>query len=131
MYWPGAQSIYNTPESEQLTLKDELATTGDNPDWSEVDALMPTPAFDYRAARLAAQAELLAEKEAFEKQNPKIKFHGYVGSSGPMFEERSPLFIKARVPGAGKTYLVKRYLERTQQKATSVIVCPWNALVAD
>ena len=48
-----------------------------------------------------------------------------------MFEERSPLFIKARVPGAGKTYLVERYLERTQQKATSVIVCPWNALVAD
>ena len=63
---------------------------------------MPTPPFDYRAARLAAQAESLEEKEAFEKQNPKIKFHGYVGMSGPMFEERSPILIKALVPGAVK-----------------------------
>ena len=131
VHWPGAQSIYNTPECEQFTLKDELATTGDNPDWSEVDALMPTPPFDYRAARLAAQAELLAEKEAFEKQNPKIKFHGYVGLSGPPFEERGPILIRALVPGAGKTYLTKKWLERTGQTETSIIVCPWNALVAD
>ena len=57
---------------------------------SEVDALMPTPPFDYRAARLAAQAELLAEKEAFEKQK-KIKFQGYVGLSGPPFERSAAL----------------------------------------
>ena len=69
---------------------------------------MPTPPFDYRAARLAVQAELLAEKEAFEKQNSKIKFHGYVGSSGPPFEERGPILIRALVPGAGKTYLTKK-----------------------
>ena len=37
--------------------------------------------------------------------------------------------IEAAVPGAGKTYLVKSWLDRTGQKPTAIICCPWNALV--
>ena len=44
-------------------------------------------------------------------------------------EVRCAIAIEAVVPGAGKTYLIKAWLTRTGQKATNVIVCPWNALV--
>ena len=44
-------------------------------------------------------------------------------------EVRSAIALEAAVPGAGKTYLIKAWLERTGQKTTGVIVCPWNALV--
>jgi len=43
---------------------------------------------------------------------------------------RGPLAIEAVVPGAGKTYLAKSWIDRTGQRDTALIVCPWNALVS-
>ena len=42
---------------------------------------------------------------------------------------RGAIALEAAVPGAGKTYLVKSWLDRTGQKGNAIICCPWNALV--
>ena len=42
---------------------------------------------------------------------------------------RGAIAIEAAVPGAGKTYLVKSWVDRTGQKGNAIICCPWNALV--
>jgi len=49
---------------------------------------------------------------------------------GEPTHERGPLAIEAVVPGAGKTFLVKSWIDRTGQRDTALIVCPWNALVS-
>ena len=80
-------------------------------DWSEVDALMPTRSEAPTAAGDSID-ELLAD---------------IAGATGR--QRRSAIALEALVPGAGKTYLAKLWLERTGQKATALILCPWNALV--
>ena len=133
------------PACQRLTLNDELATTGEQPDWSEVDALMPTPAIDHRALWRESHAAYLTEKAAAEATDlkgkllgyenwwlePEVRIQHYLEQPTPCEEERGPILIEALVPGAGKTYLAKRWIERTDQKETSIIVCPWNALVTD
>jgi len=138
---------------DRFTLENELATCEN--DWSEVDAVMPTPAVDHLANWRIEHEAYLAEKEAAEKKDPKMQeFPSWVRNRRwwwitgealtEMLEaeeaeswcpqrppELGPLFIEADVPGAGKTYLVKRWIERTGQKETRIIVCPWNALVTD
>ena len=106
---------------------------------------MPTLTIDRRALWLESHAAYLAERAAAEAADPKGKYLGYdywwrtpeermeiyLGQPTPCEEERGPILIEALVPGAGKTYLAKRWIERTDQKETSIIVCPWNALVTD
>ena len=92
------------PHCERLILSEEEATLDDK--WTAVDELMPRfkPQDDSIEALLA---ELLGETMV-----------------------RGPLAIEAAVPGAGKTYLVKKWIDRTNQTNTALIVCPWNALVS-
>ena len=77
--------------------------------WEAVDELMPrlSPADEDPESMDALIAELLGE------------------STG-----RGPLAIEATVPGAGKTFLVKSWIDRTNQRSSALIVCPWNALVS-
>jgi hypothetical protein len=39
--------------------------------------------------------------------------------------------LEGRVPGSGKTHLVLEYIRRHNLTASSIIVAPWNTLVAD
>jgi hypothetical protein len=41
---------------------------------------------------------------------------------------RGPIALEARVPGAGKTYLVEQWITRSGQRETALFICPWNAL---
>ena len=91
------------PHCERLILSEEEATLDDK--WTAVDELMPR--FKQDDSIEALLAELLGETMV-----------------------RGPLAIEAAVPGAGKTYLVKKWIDRTNQTNTALIVCPWNALVS-
>ena len=104
------------PVCERIELRDEGATaTGD---WSEVDAIMPTP------------APTIVLKEHYDDVGDLVAdMMADINAAATAVPLRGAIALEAAVPGAGKTYLVKAWLERTGQKATGVIVCPWNALV--
>ena len=97
------------PVCERIYLRDEEATA--RGDWSEVDALMPT-----REAVGNSIEDVLADiNAAFEEAAaPGITKR----------QRRTAIALEAIVPGAGKTFLIKVWLDRTGQKATGLIVCP-------
>ena len=117
-------TVRPVPVCERIYLRDEDATA--RGEWTEVDALMPT------------RATPLAIKDRYENDLKDSYDEDLLGDllaeisaacSSTRAEVRSAIAIEAAVPGAGKIYLIKSWSERTGQKATGVIVCPWNALV--
>ena len=106
------------PVCELIELINEDATT--RGEWGEVDALMPT-----RKAEPAA----LVLKDNYDDYSALVD--DMVADFIPVApaQTRGAIALEAAVPGAGKTYLVKSWLDRTGQKDTAIICCPWNALV--
>ena len=95
------------PICERITLATAVEDGTVGGAWEAVDELMPRFEDEDPESMDALLAELLGE------------------STG-----RGPLAIEATVPGAGKTFLVKSWIDRTNQRDTALIVCPWNALVS-
>ena len=90
------------PVCERYELNDELATYGDNGDWSEVDALMPTPGIDgcgfWREVKnVTTEDEYVECCERF--------FGGFRLSQPDYVHRRGPLAVEATVPGAGRRTL--------------------------
>ena len=114
---PLAVRVQPAPVCDRIYLRDEGATLRDS--WAEVDALMPSrprastlaDAATYGDDMLALANDMLADLDA--------------GAA----EVLGPIALEAAVPGAGKTYLAKSWVERTGQKDTTLFVPPWNALV--
>jgi hypothetical protein len=119
---PAAVRPVPVPVCERIHLSDEEATA--RGDWSEVDALMPE-----RAAPEPASGLKAADKYADSVEDLVNDMMADFAAAPPSTKRRTAIALEAEVPGAGKTYLAKKWLDRTGQKATGLIVCPWNALV--
>ena len=112
------------PVCERFLVDEEATLRGD---WGSVDALMPTRLA--ATAPLALKAEYDDVEELVGDMLADFKASAAAQALAPSGPVRGPIALEAAVPGAGKTYLVLSWLERTGQKETAVIVCPWNALV--
>ena len=99
-----------------LTLKDSSAYE------------IPATAEDPRGHRAAGPVNTSLDAEALIN-DLLADFRALTVCGSTLAENRSAIAIEAAVPGAGKTSLIKAWLERTGQKETGVTVCPWDALV--
>ncbi len=97
------------PACERIILPTAVEDATVDGAWGAIDELMPR--HEVAASDLDSIDALLAE---------------LLGETAM----RGPLAIEAVVPGAGKTFLVKSWIDRTNQRDTALIVCPWNALVS-
>ena len=124
---PQAVQPVPVPVCERLTVDEEATIRGD---WASVDALMPT--------RRVADAPLLLKKGVYDDIGDMVAdmmadfaageaAANLAKLNGPA---RGPIALEAAVPGAGKTYLVHSWVERTGQSSTTLSVSPYNALVS-
>jgi hypothetical protein len=102
---------------DRIYLRDEGATQRDS--WPEVDALMPS------RPRVTELKDAAAYGDDMDALINDMMADLEAGAD----EARGPIALEAAVPGAGKTYLAKSWVDRTGQKATALFVPPWNALV--
>jgi len=77
--FPG-KPAWSVTECDRFTLENELATCEN--DWSEVDAVMPTPAVDHLANGRLAHEIYLAEKAAGTTRKCKSSLPGCALLSG-------------------------------------------------
>jgi hypothetical protein len=118
------------PMFEDFAVVEEATIHGD---WSSVDALMPT-----RPAAVVVSTPLALEAHPDEDDMVALTagvLADFAAMALAMAEgvqtgpTRGPIALEALVPGAGKTYLIHSWVERTAQSATAITVSPY-ALVS-